>query len=104
MGHFYLDLFSRPHKNNHAYVIMLIQRSNLNGNYVPPASMLNTGFVKKKGEPTLLFFNQVITFFHEFGHLMHNICSKANFSVFSGTNVEADFVEMPSQLMENWVY
>ena len=58
--------------------------------------MLNTGYTKHDGSATLLVFKQVITFFHEFGHLMHNLCTQANFGSLAGTRVERDFVEMPS--------
>jgi len=95
LGHIYLDLYRRTGKNGHGSVRSLIKRSNLDGKVVNPAAMLNLGIRKSKWV-TLLSFSQVVTFFHEFGHLMHNICTKANLTALSGTAVERDFVEMPS--------
>jgi Zn-dependent oligopeptidase len=83
LGHFYLDLYTRSGKNGAGFVRALIHRSNLDGKVVYPAAMLNTG-IKKSLTFTLLTFKQVKTFFHEFGHLMHNICSRANFTTLSG--------------------
>lgn len=69
----------------------------MNGKVEGAAVAMVTNFHPPQGDvPALMQHHEVVTFFHEFGHVMHNLCSEANYSRFSGASVERDFVEMPS--------
>lgn len=104
-GHFYLDLHPRDNKFSHAAVFPLLKRAKIDGKVVPAAAAMLCNFDKPTAErASLLPHSDVVTFFHEFGHVMHEMCSQANYSRFSGTSVERDFVELPSQMLENWVW
>lgn len=96
IGHFMLDLFPRDGKYGHAAVFPFVTKSKRT---LPLASMVCN--FDKGGNLT---FNDVETYFHEFGHVMHGICSDTELSCFGGTNCERDFVEAPSQMLEEWCY
>ena len=75
-----------------------------NKNQRPHISIVCNFTKPTEKEPSLLTFQEVTTLFHEFGHAIHGILANTNYSSLSGTNVFWDFVELPSQIMENWCY
>ncbi len=106
LGLFYLDLFPREGKFNHFAVFPIIDGKRLaDGRYERPVVSLVCNFPPPSPDkPSLLQHSDVETLFHEFGHAMHGILTRARFARFSGANVPRDFVEAPSQMLENWVW
>ena len=106
IGTFFLDLFPRPGKHNHFAAFGLIQGRVLDdGSYREPLSAMVANFSKPTpGKPSLLKHGDVETFFHEFGHIMHQTLTTARHATLSGSRVARDFVEAPSQMMENFVW
>ncbi len=106
IGEFYLDLFPRDNKYTHFAQWSLVNHKVWSdGKVTLPLAALVCNFTKPEGDkPSLLTHEEVETFFHEFGHCLHTIVSEAKMNRFSGTNVELDFVEAPSQMFENWVW
>lgn len=106
IGYFYLDLYPRPDKYNHFGCFGLTgSKTFLNGTKQLRSAALVCNFPAPSADkPSLLPHQTVTTFFHEFGHLMHVILSETELAAFAGTNVPIDFVEAPSQIMENWAW
>ena len=112
VGYFVLDLFPREGKYGHACAVNLIrnkERTFKGKEMVTPLSVILCNFATptKKGKktiPCLLAIREVETLFHEFGHCIHGVLSLAVHGEQSGTSVARDFVETPSQIMENWVW
>ena len=105
LGSFYTDWFPRETKRQGAWMDGLVtggpavpsfrpHLAFIGGNFTPPAG----------GRPALLTHREVRTLFHEFGHLLHHICSEVEISARGGVNVAWDWVEVPSQIMENWCW
>lgn len=106
LGLFYLDMFPREGKFNHFAEFGIIPGKVLpNGKYQRPTVALLCNFPPpQKDKPSLLSHQEVETLFHEFGHALHAIVTNAKYVRFSGTNVPPDFVEAPSQMLQNWVW
>ncbi|MBU2572900.1 MAG: Zn-dependent oligopeptidase [Elusimicrobia bacterium] len=105
-AYFYFDLFPREGKYKHAACFGLRSgRALADGSYALPAAAIVANFPGPSGEiPSLLKFDDLVTLFHEFGHVTHQILTKAEYGKFSGTSVSRDFVEVPSKMLENWAY
>lgn len=106
MGLFYLDMFPRPGKDNGFAEYGIIPGKLLaDGRYRRPVAALICNFpTPAPGEPALLKHDDVTTLFHEFGHVMHELLTRAKYSRFSGTSVPTDFAEAPSQMLEYWTW
>ena len=100
----YMDFFPRESKRSGAWMTNFREQYiDRDGNNVIPIISMVSNFSKPtKDKPSLLNFDQSETLFHEFGHCLHGILSQCHYRSLSGTNVPRDFVEMPSQVMENW--
>ncbi|MDJ1471252.1 M3 family metallopeptidase [Xanthocytophaga flava] len=102
---FYADYFPREGKRNGAWMTSYRDQRILNGKDIRPHVSIVCNFTKPtETKPSLLTFGEVTTLFHEFGHALHGMLSKCTYGSTSGTNVYWDFVELPSQIMENWCY
>ena len=102
----HMDLHPRDGKYSHAAAFDLVPgRRCDDGSYRTPVSCIVANFTKPTADrPSLLTHEEVLTFFHEFGHVLHQTLTRAETVRFSGTNTERDFVEAPSQIMEHWCW
>jgi peptidyl-dipeptidase Dcp len=99
----YVDFFPREGKSGGAWMTNFREQSNVAGNEQRPVVSLVCNFTKPtESKPSLLTFSEVETFLHEFGHGLHGMLSETTYESLAGTNVYRDFVELPSQIMENF--
>lgn len=102
---FYADFFPRKGKRNGAWMTSFKSQYIKNGINERPHVSIVCNFTKPtETKPSLLTFNEVTTLFHEFGHALHGMLANTTYPNLSGTSVYWDFVELPSQIMENWCY
>ena len=105
IGRFYLDMFPRANKYGHAAAFSVTIGKMTKSGYTKPATALVCNFPKPtEYQPSLLTHDDVETYFHEFGHLVHGVLTLSPLMYYAGTAVARDFVEAPSQMLENWVW
>lgn len=102
---FYGDYFPRPGKRSGAWMNDVQGQKIVNGVNIRPHIVNVCNFSRPtETKPSLLSFYEVVTLFHEFGHALHGMLANGQYESLSGTSVPRDFVELPSQVMENWCY
>lgn len=103
LGIIYMDFHPRPGKRGGAWSTSIRQAHAEEGKWIPPVHLIVMNFTRPTGgKPALLSFDETLTFFHEFGHALHSMLTRCEYLTTSGTAVARDFVELPSQIMENW--
>lgn len=103
LGVLYMDFHPRSSKRGGAWMTSYRKQTRVNGERKAPVISIVCNFSKPgKNTPALLTFDEVTTFFHEFGHALHGLLSDVNYESLAGTSVPTDFVELPSQVLENW--
>jgi peptidyl-dipeptidase Dcp len=101
----YLDYHPRPGKSGGAWMTSYRDQKNENGFDTRPFISIVTNFTRQSDtQPSLLTFNELTTFLHEFGHALHGMLTRCTYESLSGTSVSRDFVELPSQFMENFAF
>jgi peptidyl-dipeptidase Dcp len=102
---FYVDYHPRPGKNGGAWMTSYRDQKREQGTDIRPFISIVANFTRSSEKrPSLLSFNELTTFLHEFGHALHGMLTKCTYESLSGTNVARDFVELPSQFMENFAF
>ena len=103
VGVLYMDFHPRASKRGGAWMTSYRNQQTVNGERVAPVISIVCNFTKPTADaPALLTFDEVSTYFHEFGHALHGLLSNVTYKSLAGTSVSRDFVELPSQIMENW--
>lgn len=103
VGILYMDFFPRASKKGGAWMTSYQKQKTVDGKRIAPIISIVCNFSKPTaGNPALLTFDETTTFFHEFGHALHGLLSNVTYESLAGTSVPTDFVELPSQVMENW--